>query len=96
MKWVAVQFVKSFGGERNIFKFYKTHGTILLRSEAETFVSTLFRKHGFEFVFRGVDGEISHVESVTRRVLVSWVDRWKVVTLIVLAAELVTDRRSST
>jgi hypothetical protein len=73
---VAIQSFETSGSKASVFEFNKAHGTIGFGAVTETFIATLFTENGLEFVFASVHGEVTNVERVTRRVLISRVDWW--------------------
>ena len=56
MERVAVEVVEGLGGEGDVLEFDEAHGAVLLGAEAEPLVAALLGEHGFELVFRRVDG----------------------------------------
>jgi hypothetical protein len=75
MQHVSIQLIESLSSEGSVFEFNEAHRTVLLGSETKSLVATLFRKDGFQLVFRSVHGQIADVESVARRVLVGGIHR---------------------
>jgi hypothetical protein len=87
MEGLAIEFVKSFGGKRHILKLYKTHGPVLLRPEAEPLVSSLLGKHGLQFLLGRVDGQITHIQSIARWVLIRRIYGGEVVSRVAVAVD---------
>lgn len=78
--------MECLGSEGDILKFDKAHRPILLGAETQSLVSSLLGEHGFQFLFRGIDGQVSDVKCVAGRVLIGGIHRWNL-SLISLHAE---------
>lgn len=47
---MPVELIESFGCKRDVFKLHKTHGAVMLRPKAQSFVASLFGEHGLELI----------------------------------------------
>lgn len=91
----TIQFVKCMRGIGNVLVLDKTHGTVLLCTEAKSLESPAFGEQRLQFVFAGVDGQISDVQCVARRILISGVSRRIVMLQVQISARIVSIWSSS-
>ena len=68
---LAVEVMQSLGGKRNVLELNEAHGPILFGPETQPLISPLLGKHGFELLFRSIKRQVSDVERITRRILIS-------------------------
>ena len=85
----TIQLVKCMRGISNVLVLDETHGSVLLRTEAKSLKSSAFGKQRLQLVLASVDGQISHVQGVARRVLISRISRRIIMLQVQIPARII-------